>query len=463
MEKKILLLLTLLILPSIMAINLEIEQLDSRNVMIVGLQEPAVFNLQIKNLDSSESFEFFNLWGFNMVPKKTERITEGETKEVELKIHPREDLSIMGFYTLAYSLKGASSEISNHELVLKIIELEEVFSIGVENFDEETSKITLFIKNKENFDFEEVSVKFSSAFFDREENFSLGAKQRESFTLELDKEDFKKLSAGFYTMVAKIQVEDQTTEIEGTIKFEEVKDLKTDTKSYGFFINTQIIEKKNEGNTIEDIEVSIDKNIISRLFTTLSPEPDETQRNDLKIKYVWERPVNPGETLEITVKTNWFFPVIILILLLVIVGMLKHFSKRDVSLKKKVTFVHSKGGEFALKVSIIVKAKNYVEKVNIIDRIPSLVKLYNKFGGQDPTRVNKEKRRVEWSFEKLEPGEMRVLSYVIYSKVGVIGKFALPTATAIYEKDGDLKESESNHVYFMAEPVHEEAKSNYDK
>ena len=453
MEKKLLLFAILLILPSIMAINLEVDQLDSNDVMVVGLDQPATFNLEITNLELSDDFEFFNLWGFNMVPRKTGKILEGNSKEITLEVHPREDLSIRVFYTLAYSLKGEGAETSNHELIIKIVELKEVFDIGVENFDEDSNKITIFMKNKENFNFENLSVRLSSAFFDTKKDFSLGAKERETFTLELDKEDFNKLSAGFYTMKAEIEVEDQSTEIEGTIKFEEIKDLQTETKSYGFFINTEIIEKKNNGNTIENTQVSIDKNIISRLFTTLSPEPDITDRSDLKIRYIWERPINPGETLEVKVKTNWFFPLIILILIVIIVGMLKHFARRDVTLKKKVTFVHSKGGEFALKVSIFVRAKNYVEKINVIDRVPQLVKLYNKFGGQDPTKIDKEKRRIEWNFEKLEAGETRLLSYVIYSKVGVIGKFALPTATAIYEKEGELKDSESNHVYFMSEAL----------
>ena len=459
MEKKLLLLLALLILPSVLAINLEVEQLNSKDTMIIGLNQPAIFNLRITNLEASENFEFFNLGGFNMVPKKTPRIKEGESEEIELKVYPREDLSIIGFYTLPYSLKGIGAEISNHELNLKIVDIEEVFDIGVENFDESSNEIRLFIRNKENFDFENITVEFSSAFFNTKEQLSLGAKERESFNLQLNREDFNKLSAGFYTMKAEIEVEDQKVELEGTIKFEEIKDLQSETKSYGFFINTKIIEKKNKGNSIENTQVSIDKNIISRLFTTLSPEPDIIERDDLKITYIWERSIKPGETLEIKVKTNWFFPLIILILLLVIVGILKHFARKDLVLRKKVTFVHSKGGEFALKVSVFVQAKKYVEKVTVIDRIPQLVKLYNRFGGQDPTRVNKEKRRIEWNFEKLEQGETRLVSYVIYSKIGVIGKFALPTATAIYEKEGELKESESNHVYFMAEPVQEKGKS----
>ena len=453
MEKKLVLLLTLLILPSVLAIDLEITQTDSNGVMIVGVDQPATFNLKIENKGESDSFEFFNLWGFNMVPKQTSKINKGDYEEIELKVYPREDLEIRGFYTLAYSLKGRYAETSNHDITLKIIDLEDAFEIGVENFQEESNEIRLYVRNKEDFNFENVSINFVSAFFNVEKEFSISPRDRESFSLQLDKEDFNKLSAGFYTMKAEIQVEDEKTEIEGTIKFEENQDLKTDSKSYGFFINTNIIEKKNDGNTIEQSRISIDKNVLSRLFTTFSPQPDLTERADLKITYVWERSIKPGETLEVTVKTNWLFPLIVLILIVTIVLMMRHFSRRDVVLKKKVSFIHAKGGEFALKVSVFVQAKKYVEKVNVIDRLPQMVKLYNKFGGQDPTRVNKEKRRIEWNFEKLEAGEIRLLTYVIYSKVGVIGKFSLPTAAAIYEKEGDIRESESNHVYFMAEAI----------
>ena len=68
-----------------------------------------------------------------------------------------------------------------------------------------------------------------------------------------------------------------------------------------------------------------------------------------------------------------------------------------------------------------------------------------------PTRFDEKNRRIEWNFEKLEAGESRVLSYIIYSKIGVLGKFALPSATAIYEREGKIKESESNRAFFVAE------------
>jgi nucleoside-triphosphatase THEP1 len=131
----------------------------------------------------------------------------------------------------------------------------------------------------------------------------------------------------------------------------------------------------------------------------------------------------------------------------------KQFSKTNLSLKKKVSFVRAKGGEFALKVSVTVSARKFVEKVNIIDRLPPLVKLHEKFGGEMPRKVDENNRRIEWHFDKLQEGESRILSYVIYSKVGVLGKFALPTTTAIYEKDGEVHEAESNHAFFIADQI----------
>jgi len=166
---------------------------------------------------------------------------------------------------------------------------------------------------------------------------------------------------------------------------------------------------------------------------------------------VWNRELDPGETLEITVRTNWLFPLVVILLIVAIILLVKQYSKTSIVMKKRVNFVRAKGGEFALKVSVIVSARKYVERVNVIDRLPPLVSLYEKYGQEKPTRFDEKNRRLEWYFEKLEAGETRMLSYVIFSKVGVVGKFALPTASAIYEKDGEINETESNRAFFISE------------
>ncbi|GAI69949.1 unnamed protein product, partial [marine sediment metagenome] len=215
--------------------------------------------------------------------------------------------------------------------------------------------------------------------------------------------------AGFYTLKAEVSVGDEKADVEGTIKFVE-KDIVTITKKeYGFVISTRIIKKVNEGNVLASSETVIKKNIISRLFTSSNTEPDYVEREGLTIYYTWNRQVKPGETLEIIIRTNWLFPFLIILLIVAIVILAKKYSGNNVVLKKKVSFVRAKGGEFALKVSIFVHAKKYVEKINIIDRLPALVKIYERFGGDKPVRINEKTRRIEWQFEKLEAGEIRIL------------------------------------------------------
>jgi len=239
--------------------------------------------------------------------------------------------------------------------------------------------------------------------------------------------------------------------VEGVIKFVEKDIITTTKKDFGFLISTQIIEKKNAGNTVERIEAVIKKNIISRLFTSFTPEPDFVEREGGIVYYTWDQEIMPGETLEIIAKTNWLFPFLVILFIILIVILTKKYSETNLVLRKKVSFVKAKGGEFALKVSISINAKKYAERVNVIDRVPLLVEIYERFGGDQPSRIDKKNRRLEWNFEKLEAGEIRILSYIIYSKIGVLGKFALPTATAIYEKDGEIHESESNRAFFVAE------------
>ena len=439
-------------IPFVLALNLNVEKTSSEEVMIADLEKSAEFNLKVTNLGASDYIEFYNLLGFQMFPVGTTYIGSGQTKEITLKISPIGEMKERGHYTFDYFLRGRDGTESKQQLTFEIIDLKDAFEVGSGNIDSESRSLEIYIHNKNNFDFGNVSAKFSSAFFDFGKSFSLGPYERKNFEVQLNKEDFKSLMAGFYTLNVDVETGGKKAEVEGVIKFVEKDILTTSSNNYGFVINTDVIKKANEGNVVAKTETVIKKNIISRLFTTLTPEPDSVDRQGLTVYYSWNRELNPGETLEITVRTNWLFPLIVVLLIVAIVLLVKQYSKTNIVLKKRVNFVKAKGGGFALKVSLFVNAKRYVERVNIIDRLPPLVRLYERYGGDKPTRIDEKNRKLEWNFEKLEAGETRALSYIIFSKIGVLGKFALPSASAIYEKDGEISETESNKAFFIAEP-----------
>src|SRR3989304_5044290 len=109
-------------------------------------------------------------------------------------------------------------------------------------------------------------------------------------------------------------------------------------------------------------------------------------------------------------------------LLILILIRLKGLVFLFIIVRKRVSFVRAKGGQFGLKVSLHVRGRGFVERVKVFDRVPAIAKLYERFGAIAPTRFDASTRRLEWNLGTLDRGEERVLTYIIYSKVGVVGK-----------------------------------------
>ena len=452
--------LLLLILPSLLALN--IEKKSSEETIIFELDKPAIFELEVTNTGATDTFIFEGVPGFFLMDSKEVEIKSGETKTVELNVYAKDDFEYRKFfYTLQYTIRDSNAIVNSEELTVRVVGLENAIEIGASEIDPELNFAKIYIKNKENFNFENIDVKFSSPFFYLEEKVDLQPKEKEEFTINLDKEKSKGITAGFYTLKAELEIDGQKAEIEGTIKFTEKELVSSESKDYGFFILTKVISKENQGNVPVPSDTTIKKNIFSRLFTTFDPEPDIVDREGLSVIYTWNTIVEPGETLNIVVKTNWLLPLLLILLIVAIIVFARQSSGTDLIVRKKVSFVNTKGGEFALKISLTANAKKYVERINIVDKIPPLVKVYERFGAQSPTRFDENNRRIEWDVEKLEKGEVRVFSYIVYSKVGVLGKFALPAARIFYEVNGKIKETMSNRAFFVSEQRKGEIEDEY--
>lgn len=452
MKKVILLVcLTLFILPAVFALNLNVST-DSTNVVLINnVNEPAVFNLQVTNYGPSDNLQFYNLLGFSMFPKGAVAIGSGQTIAIPLMIYPRSDLNYNGFYIFNYIIQGQAGDQLQESVNFKTINLPDAFTVGASEINPQSNSITIYIKNNVNFNFANINANFNSPFFTDSEQFSLAPYEEKDFQINLNKEQFKNLLAGFYTLSTQVVTGGQTATVEGNINFSEKDILNVSQNTYGFLIFTTLIQKTNEGNVIASSQTIVKKNIISRLFTTFSPSPDIVNRKGLLVYYTWEDQVQPGDTLTITTKTNWLLPLFIVLFIIAIVILVKQYSKTALTLEKRVSFMRAKGGEFALRVNVTVKARKFVEKVTITERLPLLVKLYEKFGAEKPTRIDEKGRRIEWHFDKLLPGEVRVLTYIVYSKVGVLGRFALPTARAVYQREGKIHEAESNQAFLVTE------------
>ena len=386
-----------------------------------------------------------------MTPKGTFIIAAGETKTIEVGVYALDRLrKKTGVINFAYQIYGENSGIQEDNLLITIMPIQEALEIGVETITPNSTQAEIFINNKVNSSFD-VEAEFSSAFFSFSGKINFEPSKTKIINITLDREKLKTLIAGNYILTADFNIEGKSYKVTGDIKYAEQEEIKTKESVSGFFFRKNVIEKTNTGNIPVTATFNIRKNILSRLFTTFNFAPSEVNRQGIFVYYLFQKELKPGETYTLKVTTSWIYPIILLLIVSIITYLVYAYTRTELVLKKRISFLKTKE-HFALKVYLTAKARAFVEKIEISDKIPALVKIYEKFL-TPPDKVDYKRNRIGWKINSLHPGEERVFSYIIYSKVVVIGKFELPRAIGIYEREGKLKQAFSNRTSFLHEPV----------
>ncbi len=452
-DKLFAVIIIILFIHPVFAINLEIEKQKINEVVISGINNPAKFLFTIENLGATDHFEIYTLVSIDMTPRGNFKIESGETRIIEVAAYIPENVKSKhpGFYTFNYKLRGQETGIREDILTVKITSLNTAFGIEAENIVPDSNKINIILTNKENFYFENLEIRLNSEFFEYSDTINLEPYEERLIEIPINKESLRGLEAGRYILNANLKLQNASANLESTIKFLERSETLTDEESQGLLITDKIIEKINEGNTNTITGIVVKKDVLSRLYTTFSLTPDRVERKGLFVYYTWQQELKPGESFRVRVRTNWIIPFAILLLIIVVVFALTLYTKKDIKVKKRVVYVKTKGGEFALKVIISLRAKKYVENIKVVDKLPPIVKVYERYGAVTPDKVDEKNRRLEWNIENLNKDEEVLLSYIVYSKIRVMGKFGLPPTAVIYEREGKVEEAESNKVYFITE------------
>ncbi len=449
LKKAIILSLLVLLFP-LASTALEVEKIDKGSVIISELNNPAVFDFKIKNTGSADSFEIYSLLGVSMSPKGRFELPLGESK-IEVMAYPGMDARRnLGFYMFEYEIKGQNSGIFKDKLTVKIVQLKDVIEVSDFSIFPNSTEAAITITNKENTNLKDLKIKLDSSFFSTTtQTVSLGPYNSTVVRIKLEKIKFARLLSGTYALTAQVDLEDASVILKSDINYIKQENMVDTSSSLGFIIRETKISKANTGNVPATARIEIKENVFSRLFTTYPIAPTKTERDGLSVKYIWEKATNPGDIFTISAKTNYTFPFVLVILIVLVVIVTKFLSQRALTIDKRVSLVKTKGGEFALKVKLHIKAKKYAEGIQIIDTYPSVTQLYQGYGSK-PDNMDLPNRRLFWNISKLNAGEERIFSYVIYSKIRVVGSFELPPATAVFEKGDKTHEVISNKTFFVS-------------
>ncbi len=443
------------IMPFVSGLNLEVEKIDKGSVVISELQNSAVFDLVINNKGEEDSVEIYSLAGITISPKYTFSLPSGKST-VEIKVLLNEEFkNRVGSYSFGYEIRGQNQGIFNDKLSIQVVPIKNIFELSPSEIKQDDNSVNIEIKNKVNANLDNVKTHFSSIFFDAEKTLDFKTFEKISVPIELDKSKNQKLIAGPYIFSADVFIENVSVKYENMIDYLENEKIISNKEITGFLIRETKIIKTNEGNVPVRATIEMRKDIISRLFTTFSAGPLEIERHGLVVDYMWQEDIKPGDSYSIGVTTNYTFIVILVVLVVLIAFLMRTYSLTSLRVHKSVSFVKTKGGEFALKIRLRVKARKAVKGIQIIDRMPAMSTLYDKIGKR-PDKIDAATRRLFWNIGYLNKGEERVFSYIIYSKLRAVGRFELPAAMAIFDKDGKRQEVSSNRAYFVSETTTEE-------
>ncbi|MGC9309239.1 MAG: hypothetical protein ACP5D2_00905 [Candidatus Nanoarchaeia archaeon] len=459
--KKLIFLLLVLLISQASAISVSSTPIDE--VIIPDYDQPAHFKITIENA-SAGTYKIYSL----LTGMELELVVDGKSynenkdfyiknnKTLDVYVTPSSYFEKRGHYTFEYIIKQDKGESYENWLTVKVVDLEDAIEISSDIIDASSGKVRFYIENKEQASLEDIQASFSSILFDNvEKEFSLNPLEKTYIEIDVDDKELKTLKAGSYIITANFDTDMGEQAIKGKIYIGEQEGITTQEDSSGLLIHTNTITKINSGNVPKPVQIQVEKNIISRLFTNFNTEPLTVRRSSFSIIYTWNKELQPGEVYNVKATTNYLLPLAVIFVLGLAIWGFKHYLQTKIDIKKSVNHVKTKGGEFALRVKIRVKARKDIENLSIIDKIPSIVKVYEKFETIKPDQKDTKNRRLRWSLGDLKAGEERAFSYVVYSKVGVVGKFSLPSATAVFEQQGNIHEQESNKVFFLSDQAKE--------
>ena len=192
--------------------------------------------------------------------------------------------------------------------------------------------------------------------------------------------------------------------------------------------------------------------LIKSLFTSTSPRAELVKEGD-KHYLVWQ--VELGKERAMTVYTfENYRPVVVIIALLIIAIVLYFLFRSPIVARKSIANVSfSEGGVSEAKVVVRVKNRSskQITNIEVVDNLTHIAHVERELsiGSMQPHAVMQHPKRgviIKWIIEALEPGDERVLSYKMKSRLPILGEFNLPAATARAKVGDKVVISNSNRV-----------------
>ncbi len=445
-----------ILLPSSVSAAILIEKQVINDIVAREISAPAKFSLKLTNTGNiTDNVELYTYVDAIISPRGAMRINASETKELVMEVYPGQRLreEKNGTYTFVYHIKSDQGAFEDR-IIIKVFSVKSMLFISTPSFiTASDSQLNISLENRDMLEIGKVLAKIETPFLKAERVVFINKASTKDVVFDIDKKKLEGMLAGTYALNVNIVVGDTALKFDRQISLRENKNIETIDREFGNAIFPILrITKINVGNVEEEVEVIIRKNAFAKAFTTFTPKPDIVDADGLVYTYRWFKTLKPSKSFYVEAQTNYLLPLGILFAVFIIVLLISVYAAVPVVVRKKVVRVKTPGGEFALKAIILVKARRAIDDVTIRDRLPHLAELHERYGSIKPERVDRVKRMLEWKIPNMNAGEEHIFSYVMYTRVAVVGRFEIPRAFVIFkDSKGKVKHAISNNVYFLVE------------
>jgi len=235
--------------------------------------------------------------------------------------------------------------------------------------------------------------------------------------------------------------------IEIEIKGYEDIAISEDTSSK-FLGKKQEILIENNGNYPINRVYKKEMGIFRRIFTKADPGYYIIRENG-KSFLAWDYSLSPKENKVILVTTSYVS--LFVVFAVAFLALLLYFILRSPLQCKKNIDVSKRGDSTVIKVKLSIKNRSSSEITNITIKeiIPPLmlVSRESQLGVIQPSKIIKHKTKgtlLEWSIDRLEPFEERLIIYKATTKISIIGEIIIKSALAKFSYKGREKSTKSN-------------------
>lgn len=168
---------------------------------------------------------------------------------------------------------------------------------------------------------------------------------------------------------------------------------------------------------------------------------------------VWDVKLDNDKAMKVYATENYRPIVIIVVLSAAAVALYFLFRSPIVVIKGIASHAMSEGGISEAKVVVKVKNRSpkQIANIEVMDNLPHIAHVEKEIsvGSMQPHAVLQHPKKgimIRWTIDMLEPGDERVLSYRMKSRLAILGEFNLPAATARCKVGNKVVIANSNRV-----------------